>query len=342
MGHSEPLRSFRHEEEILGATFNDAATRVLSYSRDGAIRLWDIERTEPLAILRHDGEVSGAVFTRDAGKILSWSKDKTARLWDVNSPDRPLFTFQHDGPVTGAVLNADETTLLTSGDDNTARLWNARTGLLIHKLVYEPLDYLDAFMKTAVTDARFCDDESHISFRCYDGIYLWDAASGKLIDRFGHIFTGNKPRFITQSKGVVAFYNESEGQAERTFHHGLNVGHELDVSIVAFNQDRTRFLTQLDWRYYGSTHHGWVQLWESDGERPLFTCRHDGVINGAAFAKHSDHILTYSDDGTARLWDVRHGDAPRTIHHRRSVSGALLSPNEELLLTWTDTGAPLG
>ena len=108
---------------------------------------------EPLAILRHDSEVSGAAFTADETKVLSWSIDKTARLWDLKKPERPLLTFRHDGRVTGAVFNADETKLLTSGDDNTARLWNAKTGKLIHKLVYEPLDQLDAWMKTTITEA---------------------------------------------------------------------------------------------------------------------------------------------------------------------------------------------
>ena len=199
-----------------------------------------------MATFHHDDEVSGAKFTADEKAILSWSKDKTARLWDVNRPDRPLVTFPHDGAVTGAVLSADETRLLTSGDDYTARLWDAKSGRLIHKLVYEPRDSLDASMKTTVTDAAFCDNDLHISFRCYDGTYFWDAASGKQVATFDRIFTGDKPRFITQTRGVVGFHDEPEGKAVRTFHHGLDIGHELDVTVAAFNSDRTRFLTLLD------------------------------------------------------------------------------------------------
>lgn len=337
VGSTEPLQSFRHEKDILAANFNNDATRILSYSSDGTVRFWKIGQAEPLLILRHDAAVTGATLAAGESRILSWSGDK-AYLWDVMQPNQPLLTFRHEGSVTGAVFNADETKLLTSGDDNTARLWNAKTGEMIHKLISEPLDHLDAWMKTKVTDAVFRDNESKISFSCYEGIWLWDAASGKLIDKFSRDFTGNTPRFISQEKGVVAFYNEINGKPERTFHHGLEVGHELDVKIAAFNDDRTRFLTRLDWRYYGHTQYGWVQLWETDGSKPLRTCRHEGIINGAALMKHSAHILSYSDDGTARLWDASQGNAPRTIRHRRPVTGALLSPNEKLLLTWTDRG----
>jgi hypothetical protein len=205
VGHTEPLQSFRHDGEILSARFNSDATRVLSYSRDGSVRLWKIDQAEPLAILRHDGEVTGAIFTADETKILSWSEDKTARLWDVRKPTEPLLSFRHEEAVTGAVFNAAETKLLTSGDDFTARLWNAKTGKLIHKLVYEPRDHLDKFMKSSVTDATFCNMESQIVFRCYDGTWLWDAASGKVIDKFFHgTFSEHEPRFITQTNGVVA------------------------------------------------------------------------------------------------------------------------------------------
>jgi WD40 repeat protein len=339
IGQTEPLRSFHHEKEILAANFNNDATRVLTYSLDGTVRLWSIEQAKPLAILRHDDEVSGGEFLTDETKILSWSVDNTARIWDVNQPGRAVFTFRHQGPVTGAVFNADQTKLLTSGDDNTARLWDAKTGKLIHKLVYEPRDQLDAWMKTRITEVAFCDDESHISFRCYDGVYLWDAVDGNLIRRFLLTdFTGSKPRFITRTKGVVAFYKHFDGKAVRTFHHGLDVRHDLEVKIVGFNEDRTRFLTKLDWKYYGSTSFGWVQLWETDGAKPLRTFHHKDFINGAAFLNRSNHILTYSQDGTARLWDIDQGRTPRTIRHRRSVTGALLSPNEKLLLTWTDQG----
>lgn len=335
---TEPLQSFRHEKQILRAQFNTDATRVLTYSRDGTVRLWKIGQENPPSTFSHDDEVTGALFTSDETRILSWSKDKTARIWDVNQPDKPLLTFQHEGPVTSAALNTEETRLLTGGDDFSARLSNAKTGQLIRKFVYEPRDELDSWMKSKVSDVAFCDDDAHISFQTYDGTYLLDAATGKQIGRYSREFTGSEPRFINEKRGVISFYHQDKGDAFQSFRHGINISHELDARIAEFNDDRTRFLTLLDYRYYGYTGDGWVQLWETDGEKPLRTFHHDGVINGAAFAPDADRILTYSGDGTARLWDVSQGYLPRTIRHRRGVKGALLSPDGKLLLTWTDRG----
>ncbi len=336
---SEPLQTFQHQKEILAAKFNNKGTRVLTYSLDGTACLWKIGQKKPLVTIQHNGEVSGAVWTADESKILTWSKDKTARLWEVNQPNQPLRTFRHDGPVTDAVFNADESKLLTSGDDNTARLWNAKTGELIHKLVYKPHDYLDAWMKTTITEPAFRDNESHISFRCYDGISLWDAKRGTLIDTIsGKRFTERNPRFLAERKGVVSFYDDAKGQATKTFHHGLDILRDVQLKVVGFNQNRTRFLTSLNLPYYGHTHQGWVQLWNINEKKPLRTFRHDGLIKGALFFNHSDQVLTYSQDGTARIWSTKQSQTPRTIRHQGSITGAVLSPDEKLLLTWTNKG----
>jgi hypothetical protein len=114
--------------------------------------------------------------------------------------DQGLFVSSFPGSCVG-----------TSGNDFTARLWNAKTGKLIHKLVYEPRDHLDKFMKTAVTNATFCNMESQVFSRCYDGTWLWDAASGRVIEKlFYGGFSEHEPRFITQTEGVVAFYKNAK------------------------------------------------------------------------------------------------------------------------------------
>ena len=56
--------------------------RILSWSWDETLRLWDGESGEPIGVLEgHTAGVEGAELLPDS-RILSWSGDGTLRLWD--------------------------------------------------------------------------------------------------------------------------------------------------------------------------------------------------------------------------------------------------------------------
>lgn len=67
--------------------FTGDGARVLSWSDDGVVKLWDVTKAEPLRVWNHDGGVSRAVFTGDEARVLSWSYDGTVKLWDVTKAE---------------------------------------------------------------------------------------------------------------------------------------------------------------------------------------------------------------------------------------------------------------
>lgn len=71
---------YRHEDWVIGARWNPAETRVLSWSHI-YVYLWDedgfVER------FRHQNLVRGALWNSAATQVLSWSWDGTARVWRV-------------------------------------------------------------------------------------------------------------------------------------------------------------------------------------------------------------------------------------------------------------------
>jgi WD40 repeat protein len=74
----------KHDGAVYGAVFDKAEGRILSWSSDGTVRLWDAATGQPLgAPMKHDGRVNGAVFDKAKGRILSSSDDGTLHLWDV-------------------------------------------------------------------------------------------------------------------------------------------------------------------------------------------------------------------------------------------------------------------
>ena len=74
----------RHDGVVPGAVLTQDESRILSWSYDNTLQLWDPATGQPIGpAMKHDGGVTGARLTKDESRILSWSYDKTLRLWDV-------------------------------------------------------------------------------------------------------------------------------------------------------------------------------------------------------------------------------------------------------------------
>ena len=64
---------------------------------------------------------------------------------------------------------------------------------------------------------------------------------------------------------------------------------------------------------------------------------HEKSVKGAVFSKDEKRILTWSDDGSARLWEAASG-APLgpKLQHENRTKGAIFSADEKRVLTWSE------
>jgi WD40 repeat protein len=77
----------KHDASVSGALLTKDETRILSWSRDNTLRLWDVATGQPIGpAMKHDDSVNGAALTKDETRILSWSRDNTLRLWAATWP----------------------------------------------------------------------------------------------------------------------------------------------------------------------------------------------------------------------------------------------------------------
>ncbi|MBL8164394.1 MAG: TIR domain-containing protein, partial [Anaerolineae bacterium] len=116
-----------HDGPVNGSVWSADGTRVLTWSSDGSVRVWDAIAGDALLTLRHENGVRGAAFNTDETRILSWSDDGSVRVWDAVAGDA-LLTLRHESWVNGAAFNTDETSILSWSDDNTVRVWDAVAG----------------------------------------------------------------------------------------------------------------------------------------------------------------------------------------------------------------------
>ncbi|MGD9726591.1 MAG: hypothetical protein AB7V39_09365, partial [Nitrospiraceae bacterium] len=65
--------------------------------------------------------------------------------------------------------------------------------------------------------------------------------------------------------------------------------------------------------------------------------QHEELILGAMFSYDDERILTWSADGTARLWRASDGTiVGQPMRHEEAVRGALLSPDVDRILSWSN------
>ncbi len=97
-----------HGDAVRGALFDNDERRILSWSEDKTLRLWDAATGAPIgAPMTHEGPVKGAQFDKDGRRILSWSEDRTLRLWDAATGAAIGAPMTHEGSVTGALFDQE-------------------------------------------------------------------------------------------------------------------------------------------------------------------------------------------------------------------------------------------
>ena len=138
------------------AQFNRHANLIVSGSKDGTIRLWDILSGLCVHTLRQTlGEVTSVSLASNGFTLLSGSRNNSNRLWDMrmlNAPrtalptarsnsqleQRPIQRFKgHQNTaknVVRAALGPRESFVLGGSEDGAVYIWDVATGKLLEKL----------------------------------------------------------------------------------------------------------------------------------------------------------------------------------------------------------------
>ena len=172
-----------HTGIINSAVFSSDGKRILTASKDGLVKLWDIEGDSCLKTYSgHKNNVLYATFSPDETLIASASTD--IRFWDVETclcKDSILEKNMYYRPIDELLyrtidFTSDGKYILTAGD-NTIKLWDLKT-LEVVKTYEES--------STIVSGASFNDDEKLIISSSWDNsCKIWDSSSGKIIESFG-------------------------------------------------------------------------------------------------------------------------------------------------------------
>ncbi|KAI4803301.1 hypothetical protein KUCAC02_006852 [Chaenocephalus aceratus] len=177
-GHKEQVRSF----SLLSTSPSD--TRLLSWSYDGTVKMWDTEGGEKLQdIEAHRGAILSCHASPDGSLFATTSADKTAKLWHCESWQCVHALSGHQDCVRSCRFSWDSQRLATGDDNGEIRLWSVKDGSLLRICSRDGKDAMDSLHGGWVTDLHFSPDNSLL---VSTGGYIkwWDVEKGKALQTF--------------------------------------------------------------------------------------------------------------------------------------------------------------
>jgi WD40 repeat protein/Flp pilus assembly protein TadD len=179
----------------------------------------------------------------------------------------------------------------------------------------------------AFNDCTFSPDESKIALATFD-LVIWDFEKGSQ-DRLTKLYI-SKLAFAPGGRYLVGVGIAGQvtvwesASLKQTGWFGAKIGHEDAVAIAPDGQ--TIASTG------GSTV---VHCWDvrRQEDRLAVATAHSDAINSLLFANDGKTLISASDDGTARLWDVETGRQQRVLEHVGKVKVMALASDGKRLLT---------
>ncbi len=227
--------------------------RLLAWYSDGGVRVFAGDSPRPVLELGgHTGAALGAIeISRQ--RIVTWSTDRTLRVWDLRSGAQLACLEGHEGEIDGARELANDH-LVSWGHDGVLRVWDLASGSSLHALVGH-LGNRYAFWDHRIQDVLALDDRRIVSWSTDTTIRVWDIVDGTQLAK------------LAQHTDAVE--------------HVVALPGDRLLSCSADND---------------------LRIWHLSGKGNLLLSGHDGTVSGACVLP-SGRIVSWSENAI-RIWSA--------------------------------------
>ncbi|ETO34877.1 WD-40 repeat-containing protein, partial [Reticulomyxa filosa] len=312
-----------HSDAVKGIQFSPDGTKILSYSSDKTIRIWDTLSRKQLHVLEgHSDTIHAVQFSHDGSKIVSCSLDKTIRIWDALSGQQLQLLKGHSYFVSLVEFSSDDSKIVSCSSDYAIRIWEVSSGKQIKSL--------DGHLSW-VFDVKFSPDDSKIVSCSEDKtIRIWDVSSGKqLLLLKGHTNEVTGVQFISNGSKIISYsydktiriWDALSGQQLQLLKEHTNDinGIQLspdDLTILSYSSDKT------------------IRIWDLLSGKQLQVLELSSDVKKAKFSFDGSRIASGLYDNTIRLWDVSSGKQIQVLEgHSSEINGVEFFPNESKILS---------
>lgn len=299
-----------HDDQVMGASFVDEGSRILTYSYDDTRRLWDAETGALLAEYKApaDGEVVYSTSLSPDRKRLTAVGESSVRLFDLEGR-RMIARLVHDGTIRRAFFAAGGKLVATSTEQGSIRLWNGETGAPVGETIDLRFPGTqDLFQPNQIA---LNHDGSRLIVVNVDGnVQVWDTATPRrLADPRKHsggaAFSRDGSRILLAMNNSVELWDADmkERQAE--------LEHDGSVSSVLFSDDASLIATVSALK--GDALGEVAYIWDAATRQRRASLEHERRIMTLEFNADGTRLVTVADDDTARMWETTAGRLVGTV-----------------------------
>ncbi|MFK8110638.1 MAG: protein kinase [Rubripirellula sp.] len=308
-----------HKQPVLSVEYSADGRRLLSASRSGKIKVWDLaSRNAMVTLHRHRGAVRQAKFFpsqngQSQTKIVSVSQDGNAVVWQdktgkwsstASVKEKGIFR-EHRGPIFGLAISDDGSKIATAGHGGRILIWTD-----------EDLKSIDL--------ANVIEQSEEVSNQADSSSLVGHTAAIRSLD-----FAGSSDLLVSAGHdNTVRVWNAGTGEVIKVLRgHGRWVR-----GCVASNDGRSVVSAGYD---------GAARFWDIDGYEELRVLRgkvlagHEDGIMAAEFSPDSKQIVTASRDRTVKTWGSQTGEQLNQFRegHTFLASDAVAYQNGRFLAT---------
>ena len=294
------IRIFAGNVSTPGAvTFSPDGRYFLAGGKD--IKLWDTKTGRE--IKRFKQEAKKPLFSPDGKYILSGNKDMVI-LWDVET-GRKIRTLYH--PVKrwgGYVTFSSKGRHIITGGDTGIKIWDIATGSEI-KFLKRQLGIPAGFVFS--TDGRYALTNEY--YRGFKPI-LWDIYKGEIRSFkgnssgvLGKTFSSDGRYVLAQhgANGRISLWDVSTGREATIIKKGDG---SIALRCATFSPDGKQVFTSSDFAGIEQN----LTLRNVSRLKEIRTFRgHSAHIDSIAISPDKKYVVSSSQDGTSRLWNINTG-----------------------------------
>jgi len=158
-------------EAIYQLVFSPNGRWLVSGSKDGAIRIWNVASGQVERQLRHQAAINGIAFSPDSQRLATASNDETVRIWSMATGQSDTILRdqeQRSYTMSSVAWSPDGQTIATGSLGTSIRLWNPE-GKLLSRLPSTP----------TARSLRFSRNSGLLLYAGLHGGYLFDLKQGR-------------------------------------------------------------------------------------------------------------------------------------------------------------------